>query len=580
MKMYLKKYWYEIIFALILVGSFACIVTVKYGYIYSTNDDVMIKNILCGNFSGVTESHVINVMYLSGFVGKFLYDIFPNVSWYDLFMILFHYLAWFMIVMRLGQLVEGKKNKTIVMLGLFVLLAVVDFKYLLLHQYTILTSQLAGVSYLWMLTSIGKEGKEYWIDRGIALLIFFVAMNLRREAFLLSLPIGGLVFLYEIWKTKSYENCKQHIKKILGYVVVCCTLIVVVYGIESVAYNSEEWSAFQDSHSARIQIYDYTGVPSYEAYKEDYSSLAVDYGDWVAIDVYNCEFAKTFDVMQMEAIALLSKEAWNEANSLLYLLKQSILSYCILVFENDIQPIGLLLGILYSITFIVISKKNDKKGLAMCGALLLFNVVVSVYLIARARFLERVSYGLYFSQMIFLLAYISQYIKDISVWAKNNRIWMRIATLIFFGMMSVAFLYSWQSTQKERVQMVCDAEDWKYINEYFADAPENRYCIDTKSFVFSTEKMFSEKIESDNMIRLGGWILNSPLQRTRLEKQGIFNLVEQMAEEDNYYIVQDSSKDMNWIDAIWNKSEYDVEAVIVDCIVTPSGRTFDVIQLQ
>ena len=56
------------------------------------------------------------------------------------------------------------------------------------------------------------------------------------------------------------KNNKQEIKKILGYVIACCTLIAVVYGIEGVAYHSEEWNAFQDSHSARIQIYDYTGI--------------------------------------------------------------------------------------------------------------------------------------------------------------------------------------------------------------------------------------------------------------------------------------------------------------------------------
>ena len=580
MKIYLKKYWYDIIFALILIGGFACVVTTKFGYIYSTNDDVMIKNILCGNFSGVTESHTINIMYLSGIIGKFLYDTFPSVSWYDLFMVFFHYVSWYLIVVRSGQLVESKKNKTIVMLCLFVLLTVVDFKYLLLHQYTILTSQLACVSYFWLLTSVGKAGKEYWIDRIIALLTFFVAMNLRREAFLLSLPIGGLVVLYEIWKNKGQKNNKQEIKKILGYVIACCTLIAVVYGIEGVAYHSEEWNAFQDSHSARIQIYDYTGVPSYEVYEEEYETMAIDYGDWVAIDVYNCEFAKGFNVTQMETIAALSRESWCEANSILNLLKQSVYSYCILMFENDVQPVGFLLGILYIITFIIVAKKNDKKGLVICVALLLFNIAVSIYLIARARFLERVSYGLYFSQLMFLLAYISQYVKEVLVIVKNNKMWGKVAVFAFIGMMGVAFLYSWQNIQKERVQMICNAEDWKYVNEYFAGEPGNRYCIDTKSFVFSTEKMFSEKIESDNMIRLGGWILNSPLQSTRMENQGVSNLIEQMVVEDNYYIVQDSAKDTNWINEVWNESEYDVEVVFVDRIVTPSGRTFDVIQLQ
>lgn len=82
------------------------------------------------------------------------------------------------------------------------------------------------------------------------------------------------------------------------------------------------------------------------------------------------------------------------------------------------------------------------------------------------------------------------------------------------------------------------------------------------------------------MIRMGGWILNSPLQEKRLEKRGVDNLVEQLAYSDNYYIVQEEIKDTLWIENIWNANGYAVKATTVDTIVTPNGRTFEVIQLK
>mgnify|MGYP002509338586 CR=1 FL=1 len=56
--------------------------------------------------------------------GRLVFVDFLSVSWYDLFMVFFHYVSWYLIVVRSGQLVESKKNKTIVMLCLFVLLMV------------------------------------------------------------------------------------------------------------------------------------------------------------------------------------------------------------------------------------------------------------------------------------------------------------------------------------------------------------------------------------------------------------------------------------------------------------------------
>jgi len=79
---------------------------------------------------------------------------------------------------------------------------------------------------------------------------------------------------------------------------------------------------------------------------------------------------------------------------------------------------------------------------------------------------------------------------------------------------------------------------------------------------------------------MGGWILNSPLQEKRLENQGVDNLVEQLVYSDNYYIVQEEIKDTLWIENIWETNGYPIKATTVDTIVTPNGRTFEVIQLQ
>ncbi len=580
MKQYLKKYWYDYLFALILVSIIALIVTLKYGYYYSTNDDIMIRNIMNGNYTGTPEAHVINVMYISGLLGRFLYMHIPGIEWFDFIMIFLHYICWLLVIARAGQQIEKKREKTVIMLLIAIVFIIVDWKYLLLNQYTILTSQLAGVSYFWMLTSIEKKGNEYWCDRGVALFLFFVALIFRKEAFLLSLPLYGLVVFYEIANATEKKKIAERFKYIFGYVSVCFALVVIVYSVESMAYGEGAWKSFSNSHNARVQIYDYTGVPAYDVYQSEYTDLKMDYSDWVAMDLYNCELVEGLSADKMEGIAQLSTQRWNENNSLPNLLKRSVFEFCKDLFENKIQPAGIFLGAMYLFSFLLCYRENDKKGFLLCGCMLLFNVTVSIYLIARARFLERVSYGMYFQQILFLMAYLLPHAKRFFQDLANKKIWAGICFIICIGLFGVSGIYTWQNVSEERLEVIKDAKDWQYVNDYFANHPENRYCIDTKSFVFSTEKLFANDVESENMVRLGGWILNSPLQEKRMDNQNIENLSQQMLIEDSFYIVQAADKDLGWISNIWESRGYEIDIVITDMVETPSGREFAIIQLQ
>lgn len=580
MKNYLKKHWFGYMFALFLVGLAAVLVSWKWGYIYSTNDDVMIRNIVNGNYTGVYESHVINVMFISGWIWKVLYSLFPSVSWYDLCMVLLHYVVWFLIISRIGQQIEGKKKQMVVMAVAIALLGIIDIKYVVLHQYTILTSQLASVAYFWLLTQKNKIDFEYWLDNVVIIVTLTLALWLRREAFLLTLPVGLFTIGYRIWKAKETTDFKKNFISIL----ICCSafagIFLATYGVEKIAYRNEDWSAFLQSHSARIEIYDYYGVPQYESHKAEYDELGIDYADWVAIDTYNVEFAKDFNADKMSAVAEMAENEWWKANSIQNMLKRGILSYCKELFETKLQPVGWILSLTYVCIFFVLFMEKDKKSCFYALCLWLFYMVASVYFIARGRFPERVSYGMFFVQLLVLLGILLPKMqKYLAFWTKNKT-WEKFLMLLCAFFISVSGVYSWQVMSEERKVTLQNAEDWKFLNEYFEKSPENVYCMDTKSFVFSTEILFEGNPESENSLRLGTWVLNSPLQEQRKENQSIYNLVEQIAEEDGYYILQDEKKELDWLNVIWQENGYDVHAEVVDIIYTPGGRTFEVIQMQ
>ena len=581
MKDYIKKYWFDYIFALVVTAVVAVLITIKFGYIYSTNDDVMLKNIISGNFTGTPESHVINIMYISGLIGQFLYNLFPQVSWYDLFMIGLHYLCWFLLVVRIGQQCKKKKTKTIVMLLFMLLLVAVDLKYMVLHQYTILTMQLVSVSVFWILTSRVCQGLEYWLERMVVLGTLICAMWLRKEAFLLALPILGLAVLYEFWK--NLESKEKYLKNIIIYISIFLGILLFTYSLEKFAYGENEWSAFQESHAARIQVYDYTGVPIRDNYSVEYDKLDIDALDWQVIHDYNCELAENFDTEKMVGVSELSLRNFDEyikTDGKINFLKKGFYTFCLLIFEKQIQPVGIIMLLAFLCVFILCYKENDKKACVVVVSSWLFYMAVYLVLIERGRYPERVMYGVYFMQMVCLFAFVSQYVESLFHKIKKDKFWICMMQIVCCLSIGLCFLYSWQKVEDEQNKILKNVADWQYVNDYFATNTENRYCIDTNSFVFSTEELFTGKVESDNMIRLGGWILNSPLQEQRMHNQGVDNLVQQLAEDDNYYIVQEEWKDTAWIDMVWQGKGYDVEAEVIDIIITPGGRIFEVVQIQ
>lgn len=584
MKKYLKMHWFESVFALVMVAAIAVVVTVKFGYVYSTNDDVMMKNIINGNFTGTVDGHLVFISYVLSSFWKFLYNILPGVSWYDVFMVGVHYLCWFLIIVRLGGCAAKKKLKTIIMLLVTMLLIVIDLKYLVIVQFTVVSAELAAVSVLWVLTGKRDTKIEWAIDYTVILSTLYAASQFRKEPFLVALPVALLAIMLDVWKRSGN---KKELYSTLKKTAICIGIFCLVYGvdasIEKAAYSSSEWSDFSRSQEARPQVYDYSVIPSFGAYESAYKALGLDYADWMAIYTYNCELAEDFDVDVMEGVAEVVKDSensWRAVSNKTDIFKKNFYQLCFIIFGNEIQPIGLILAVFYIVALLLCYKRNDKKTGIVLLMMLGFYLAAFFYLIDRGRMPERVLYGMHFMQLMCLLSVVLDSAQQIYENRKKDKFWSAII-IGFCGMaFFFSFVYTWQVIKAERNELLQKAADWEYVNDYFESYPENRYCLDTLSFVFSTEELFSDKIESDNIVRMGGWTLNSLLQKQRMEMQGVENLLHQLVEDKQFYIVQEAGKDTAWIDIIYEEKGYDVEAVVVEEISTPGGRTFEIIQMQ
>ena len=52
-------------------------------------------------------------------------------------------------------------------------------------------------------------------------------------------------------------------------------MMLLIMGFEKLAYNREDWKEFSDYTSASETLYDYTGYPDYDTYKDVYNELGL-----------------------------------------------------------------------------------------------------------------------------------------------------------------------------------------------------------------------------------------------------------------------------------------------------------------
>lgn len=580
MKKYLKQHWFELVSALLFIAVVMIGVSVIFGYCFSTNDDAMLRNIVSGNYTGTPDAHLVYVMYPLSFIWKCLYSMVPSVAWYDLFMVGAHYLCWFMLLFRLGQQFKGKLAKTVALVLGLGALVIVDLPYLVMHQYTVLAAWLAVVAVFWLATGSKKSGKEYWADRIICILFLTLCLWLRKQVFFMALPIGFFILVWEFVSAKK-EEYKSFWEKTAIFLSSIAIIVAISFVVEKTAYSSAEWKDFQVYNEARTDIYDFYGVPAYQTHEAQYEQLDIGYGDWLVIDHYDGGLMQGLDSETLVGVAKLSKQNWLDIQKTYNVFLQNLYSVCQVMLHNDIQPVGLILTVLYVLALFACFKKDDK-GLALtvCGMLLFQGLFVG-YFIWQQRYPEHVSYGLYLMQLIFLSAVLIKQREECRADKKDKCFWIGFAFLICCIVMGMMGIYRIRTTMTEYNESVARANDWYYMNEYFSQNPENRYCIITKSFVFSTEEMFAEaSVESGNVIRLGTWVQNSPLEKEHNANISVSDIAMQMLQEDGFYIVQFAENDVEWITAFFENAGCDVVVEVEDVVQTPGGRMFHLIGVK
>lgn len=429
-KQFLKKHENCILslaMALILAGILAA----RFDFYYDLNDDVLIKDILSGVYSGTPDGHTMQLLYPLGVLLALLYRGL-SIPVFGAFLLFCQFGSIWAVGYRSTVLVDEERaardgapfapgmcsaasaarlaepavcsawNTTAARLGVkgVLLLAEALFwfaamgSHLVYLQYTVTAGMLAGAAIFWVVTAKGKE--RFW-----ALLLYWLSFCLRPEMALLCLPLAGAGGLC-IWGREKQIFSKESLRHYLGLFAALVIGMGVFYGLDVLAYSDPDWKDFRQFFDERTILYDYhlDFIEQYDENREAYEEMGVSRTLQEMLKNYNFGAADEIDTQMLSSLAVQAKKT-DAKESVLSQVKKAIWR---LVHENWLSKSDLPWNVVWlAVVFAWCScclQKGNRRYFRQPVFVVCVGGMLWSYLLMQGRMVDRVTHPLYLAQIL------------------------------------------------------------------------------------------------------------------------------------------------------------------------------------
>ena len=499
------------ILALVMVISLFVFAGLSFDFYYDLNDDVMIKDILSGAYTGTPDAHSIQMLYPISLLISLLYGIVPVLPWQGVFLCFCHALSLYVIAERSLSFVEKTWKKVALLVIEAVIIVTLFLWELVIVQHTITSALLAACACFLVLTSQTEEEHtplEFWKQQTLPILLVLLSYNIRSEMFLLMCPFVGAVGIFKWFEEKAVFSTKT-LKKYLGLLGAIAAGMLLSLVVDFAAYSGKEWREFRDFFNARTQVYDYTWYPSFDEAERFYQEMGVSGSEYALLDNYNFGLDEAIDAELLWSIA-----EYQEENSikvpLTTRIKEAFTAYKWRTFHEDMPYSYMVLLAYVAVVGLAVCKK-DVSAIWKVPLLIAFRSVSWMYVILANRVPARISHPLYYIEFIVLCAWIFVYSRE----CQEKQRWITfISTGVFVAYACVNLLSSVKATEAEMLSREDANERMVAFDAYSEENPQNYYYMDVYSTVAFSEKMFEDVDNAQkNYDLLGGWVSGSPLQK-------------------------------------------------------------------
>ncbi|MBR5579552.1 MAG: hypothetical protein IKW28_11260 [Lachnospiraceae bacterium] len=520
------KVYNSILAAGLLVYLFANL-SGAFDFYFDINDDLVIRDILSGRYTGTPDGHTNQLLYPLGAFLAFCYKIFPASPVYSIFLMTALSVSLWMIVYKSLNFFQDKRQRACITIFYYFLFAGTMMRELVLLQYTAVSGILCMAACFWMVTTTPtKEWKSFFSSNLPAGISYLLGFMLRPEMAALCLPLAAVSGLFcmagevkrERQETKERQPGFPQIlfqKKYGKYFAFVAVLFLSMGGLllwDSLAYSRKDWKDFRDFFDARTKVYDYTWYPSYEKAGDFYEEKGISYSDYQLIDNYNFGLSDEITTETLLTIADYNEKGRN-SRGMAEKLKTTVKDLIRLPLSREEAPYNIYVLTAYGLCAVLaVVKKRKLEYAGKLGLLLAARCVCWSYLIWAERVVIRVSHPLYLLEFFILLSLLLKEMEGMTV--KDRKNYGRIGILGIFLLLSLGSMFvSGKKLEQELAARENTLTNQRKLEAYMKEHPSSYYYIDIYSMVDFTDQMFGT---TDNRMRNydypGGWICNSPLQ--------------------------------------------------------------------
>lgn len=546
--------------AAVLLFILVLFTAVRYDYYFDLNDDVLMKDILAGVYTGVPEGHNIQMLWLiSAFISLF-YRIIRGAPWYGLFLCACHYVSLFLIIERSLSFCRKLWGKVLLLVteGIFILGLFLN--HLVSAQYTVTCTLLASAAaFLFLTTDITLPVREFLKKNAGTVFLVFVAYLIRSEMLLLVLPLICVAGVIK-WGSEERIFTKEHFIKYMAVIGTIIMGILIGQATHDLAYGSRQWRTFTEYFDNRTELYDFQEIPEYETHRAFYEQIGLEESEKELLDNYNFGLDEKIDEELLGDIAEYAAANRSAEKPFMERLRESLGNYYRRTIygpshnESDF-PYNRVLLFSYLAVFItavmIKGKKLPAKIFQISWKLIFLGIVRTIlwiWLIMRDRVPPRISHSMYLMELCILAAMLIMQCKELSSQEKAGLPLAAGILYFFIGIWILPFAVTTTDLDVSAKAENNIAYDMLYEHLGKEENQDHFYFIDVYSSVGYTEKMFADVDNSlTNYDIMGGWACKSPLWRKKLEKFGITNMEESLAADENVYYVQETGKDTKWL---------------------------------
>ena len=592
-----KKYE-NFILASAVLAALLLFVGIRYDYYYDLNDDVFIKDLMAGVYTGEPEGHNIQVLYPLSLGISLVYRIFPKAPVYGLFLCLCQYGSFWLMIRRSLGFCQRTAWKVCLAAAEGVMVCGLFLDHLVFVQYTVTAALLcAAAAFLFATSGMGechKAGKGFVKKNIPSILLAVLAFWLRTEMMELLLPLICVAGVYR-WGLEDRIFTKENFRKyftVFGAVLAGMLISVVV---NRAAFRAGDWKTYVDFFNSRTELYDFQGIPPYEGNEELYEALGMaKSGHHMLLEEYNFGLDDDLDTAVLDRVIAHQKETGQEKSQLGGRIKEKLWAYTNRMWPPkakklsgggvpDDYPWNCMVILGYGAAFLaaavngLLKEEKRKAYIAQRTGCLLFLFAVRtalwLFIMWRGREPLRITHSLYLMELSILLAMLcregreqqqdngergsaekhSDTVGIRTLAAMPVRIAALTGAVVLTGTAVLSMPGKVEDVDGEYAARGVANEVYDGMKNYAKAHGEGFYFIDVYSSVSYpsgvyqgtpySEKMF---VGVDNGLAnydiMGGWLVKSPSQVKKLERFGMESMEEGLLYQEEVYLMAELEK--------------------------------------